>query len=218
MPRACPLHTCDCVIALRLRYFSHHAQSYLMRAIPTIPAVFAGNVPHLARRLAQDIPASQVLRKDWQSAICAVEARTPRYARARSVECRDCMLPAASTESGEMAVRSAVSGAAWAGMAAVRGACDTHGDVCDSVHAVALPGALCGVHPACVFCGFRTARGICRRRPIGAGLPSHVRALCSSGAHVLCACRVPYACYAPRTYSASLRFLRSSQSLRFPCP
>ena len=188
-----------------------------MRAIPTIPAVFAGNVPHPVRRLAQDIPASQVLRKDWQSAICAVEARIPRYARARPVECQDCMPPAASTESGEMEVRPAVSVAAWAGMTAVRGACDTHGDACDSMHAVVLPGALCGFHPACVFHGFRTVRRTCRCRPIDVGLPSHVRELCSSGAHVLCACRAPYACYAPRTYSASLRFLRSSQSLRFPC-
>ena len=136
---------------LRLCYFSHHAQSHLMRAIPTIPAVFAGNVPHPVRRLAQDIPASQVLRKDWQSAICAVEAHIPRYARARPVGCRDCTPPAASTESGEMAGRPAVLAVAWAGMA------------------------------------------------------------------VLCACCAPYACYAPRTYSASLRFIRSSQSLRFPC-
>lgn len=181
-----------------------------MRAIPTIPAVFAGNVPHPVRRLAQDIPASQVLRKDWQSAICAVEAHIPRYARARPVGCRDCTPPAASTESGEMAGRPAVLAVAWAGMAAVRGVCDTHGDACDSVHAVALPGALCGFHPACVFQGFRTARGLCRSCPIGAGLPCYVRALCSSGAHVLCVCRAPCACYALRTYSASLRSLRSS--------
>ena len=64
------------------------ADRFRNRSFPTISAISAALREHLARRPAQDIPASQASPKDWRPATCAIAAHIPRYATAHLARCR----------------------------------------------------------------------------------------------------------------------------------
>lgn len=180
-----------------------------MCAIPTIPAVFAGTC-HIR---------SVDLRKIFQHRRCCGRIGNQPFAQSRRIfrDMPEHVLWGAGTARHQRRQRNRGDGGSTSGFG--RGLGWYGGGsrrvryawrcvrfrACRRVARCALR-----LSPGLRFQGFRTARGLCRSCPIGAGLPCYVRALCSSGAHVLCVCRAPCACYAPRTYSASLRSLRSS--------